>query len=49
MDSLRRLLETGSFSDFTVVCGDRKWQVHKAILCDVDYFRCGIENGFKVW
>lgn len=48
MGSLRRLLETGEFADFTIICGDRKWRVHKVVLYEVDYFRCAIEGGFKV-
>jgi hypothetical protein len=28
-----RLLRTGLFSDVTVKCGDRTWQLHKNILC----------------
>lgn len=26
------LFETGNFADATIVCGDRTWKVHKAIL-----------------
>ncbi|KAK6420992.1 hypothetical protein LTR95_016859 [Oleoguttula sp. CCFEE 5521] len=34
------LQETGEFSDFAIICGDRKWKVHKAILCPQSaYFR----------
>nr|OQO16317.1 hypothetical protein B0A51_14882 [Rachicladosporium sp. CCFEE 5018] len=34
------LLETGEFSDFAVICGERKWKVHMAILCPQSaYFR----------
>jgi hypothetical protein len=28
-----RMLRTGLFSDVTVKCGDRIWQLHKNILC----------------
>lgn len=27
-----RLFETGNFADATIVCGDRTWKVHKALL-----------------
>lgn len=27
-----RLFETGSFADATIVCGERTWKVHKALL-----------------
>lgn len=43
-----RLLETGDFSDFSVVCGDRTWKAHKVVLCRVEYFNKLITSGFKV-
>ncbi|KKY31155.1 putative btb poz domain-containing protein [Diaporthe ampelina] len=42
-----RLLESGEFSDFTIVCGDREWKVHKAILSKVPYFNATVGGGFK--
>ncbi|KAJ4391664.1 hypothetical protein N0V93_005283 [Gnomoniopsis smithogilvyi] len=33
-----RLLAEGSFADFKVVCGDREWKTHRAILQRCDYF-----------
>jgi hypothetical protein len=27
------LLATGEFSDFVITCGDKTWNVHKAIVC----------------
>lgn len=33
-----RLFRTGELSDVTIVCGDRKWNLHKAILCSEEYF-----------
>jgi hypothetical protein len=27
------LLATGEFSDFIIKCGDKTWNVHKAIVC----------------
>ncbi|KAJ0116885.1 hypothetical protein J7T55_010036 [Diaporthe amygdali] len=42
-----RLLETGEFSNFTVVCGDREWKAHKAIISKVPYFKAMVGGGFK--
>lgn len=41
------LLETGVFSDFSVICGDHTWKTHKAILCRTEYFKGAIMRGFK--
>ncbi|GAD93082.1 BTB/POZ domain protein [Paecilomyces variotii No. 5] len=30
---LGKLLDDGSYSDFTIRCKDREWKVHKAIVC----------------
>ncbi|KKY31156.1 putative btb poz domain-containing protein [Diaporthe ampelina] len=46
-DLLNRLLETGEFSDFSVVCDDRTWKAHKAILCRIEYFNKVITSGLK--
>lgn len=43
-----RLLETGEYADFTVICGDREWKTHKAVLARCDYFKTAITMGFKV-
>ncbi|KAH8757254.1 hypothetical protein F5883DRAFT_683943 [Diaporthe sp. PMI_573] len=37
-ESELRLLKSGEFSDFTVICGNREWKVHKNILSKVPYF-----------
>lgn len=42
------LLETGRYSDFSVICGDRIWSTHKAILDRIEYFRKAIMSPFKV-
>ncbi|ROW02410.1 hypothetical protein VMCG_06059 [Cytospora schulzeri] len=43
------LLETGVFSDFTVVCGAKEWKTHRAILNRCPYFEAAMSerNGFK--
>ncbi|KAI1125925.1 BTB/POZ protein [Nemania abortiva] len=39
------LLETGKFSDITVKCGKRTWNLHRAILTSrCKYFRAALEN-----
>lgn len=48
-NSANRLLETGDLSDFSVVCGDRTWKVHKFILCSIEYFNKLIASGFRVF
>ncbi|KAF2470994.1 uncharacterized protein BDR25DRAFT_28881 [Lindgomyces ingoldianus] len=32
-DSLKNLLTSGEYSDFTINCKDKTWRVHKAIVC----------------
>nr|OQO09832.1 hypothetical protein B0A51_17540 [Rachicladosporium sp. CCFEE 5018] len=33
------LLSTGNFADFVIVCGEKEWKVHKAIICpQSEYF-----------
>lgn len=46
---LGKLLEDGSYSDFTIRCGDREWKVHKAIVCSQsDIFDTAINGKFRV-
>ncbi|KAJ9194940.1 hypothetical protein DTO027B5_5637 [Paecilomyces variotii] len=45
---LGKLLEDGSYSDFTIRCGDREWKVHKAIVCSQsDIFDTAINGKFR--
>lgn len=48
MLSSRGLLESGKFSDMKVSCGDRTWNLHKAILSDrCPFFENALTGGFK--
>lgn len=44
------MLETGSFSDCTVISGKQTWKTHKVILSRCPYFASAFSssNGFKV-
>jgi hypothetical protein len=33
ISGLTEVLRTGKYSDLTITCGDRQWEVHKAIMC----------------
>lgn len=43
LDTLSRrmsnIFEQGAFSDCTVVCGKRKWEVHRVVLATTPYFK----------
>ncbi|KAL9113914.1 MAG: hypothetical protein Q9227_002048 [Pyrenula ochraceoflavens] len=43
-----KLLDTAQWSDVTVECGNQKWQLHRAILCEISgYFRDMFDSNFK--
>ncbi len=43
------LLQTGRFSDLTLVCKDRRFRVHRAIVCSRSpVWAAAAEGGFKV-
>ncbi|KAI7265124.1 hypothetical protein KC345_g8569 [Hortaea werneckii] len=45
-DALRKLLETGEYSDLTIKCGDRTFKVHKIIICArSEYFAAACKPG----
>ncbi|KAF2737119.1 hypothetical protein EJ04DRAFT_129332 [Polyplosphaeria fusca] len=45
-NALKQLLFSGDYSDFTIVCGERTWKVHKAIICPrSDYFARAVTFG----
>jgi len=33
MSALATLLEAGKYSDLTILCGDKRYAVHRAIIC----------------
>lgn len=48
-DSNRQLLETGAYSDLILCCGERKFHVHRAILCTKSiFFAKACEGNFMV-
>ncbi|KAI1200359.1 BTB/POZ protein [Nemania serpens] len=43
-----KLLESGDYSDFTLVCEDQKFRVHKSIVCaQCPVFAAATKGGFK--
>ncbi|EGX54029.1 hypothetical protein AOL_s00004g62 [Orbilia oligospora ATCC 24927] len=41
-------LESGKYSDFTVICGPKEWKVHRAIICpQSEYFSTVCDSSFK--
>lgn len=43
------LLESGQYSDFTIACGNVKFQVHRMIICsESDMFTAACNGNFKV-
>ena len=45
----RQLLESGRFSDLTIVCSGQEFKVHKTIVCmQSAFFMACCEGGFKV-
>ncbi|KAI7505191.1 hypothetical protein KC347_g8081 [Hortaea werneckii] len=45
-EALQRMLKTGEYSDLTIKCGDRTFQVHKNIICArSDYFAAACKPG----
>ncbi|KAK6512598.1 hypothetical protein TWF481_001482 [Arthrobotrys musiformis] len=45
---MEELLESGNYSDFTIICGSKEWKVHRAIICpQSEYFKTLCESKFK--
>ncbi|KAF2431542.1 hypothetical protein EJ08DRAFT_669916 [Tothia fuscella] len=48
MTALRTLLEIGKYSDLTIVCGQKEYQVHRAIICSRSgFFDGACSNPFR--
>lgn len=46
---LSTLLESGKYSDLTLLCGSRKWKAHKSVLCiQSDFFAKACDGDFQV-
>ncbi|KAM0269464.1 hypothetical protein ACHAPA_004029 [Fusarium lateritium] len=46
--SLAKLLDTGDYSDLTIICGKDRYKVHKAIVCPrSQFFKAAISGNFK--
>ncbi|RVD86151.1 uncharacterized protein DFL_004441 [Arthrobotrys flagrans] len=45
---MEQLLESGKYSDFTIICGAKEWKVHRAIICpQSEYFTILCDSNFK--
>ncbi|KAJ5318321.1 hypothetical protein N7476_004741, partial [Penicillium atrosanguineum] len=45
---LQRLLDSGRYSDLTISCGEKNFQVHRAIVCSQSsFFDAAVKGGFK--
>ncbi|KAJ9645808.1 hypothetical protein H2201_003612 [Coniosporium apollinis] len=48
MSALATLLEAGKYSDLTIVCGERRWAVHRAVICSRSgFFDGACSNRFR--
>ncbi|KAM0234351.1 hypothetical protein ACHAP5_010117 [Fusarium lateritium] len=46
--SLAKLLDTGDYSDLTIICGKDRYKVHKAIVCPrSSFFKAAVGGKFK--
>lgn len=44
-----RVMESGEYSDLTVLCDDRKYLVHKVVVCSQsNVLAAAMKKGFKV-
>jgi hypothetical protein len=42
-------LQTGDFSDFTILCQNQEFHVHRVVICaESDYFSTMCKSAFKV-
>lgn len=43
-----KLLETGNFADAELICGDKNFKIHKAVVCTRSlWFEKALAGGFK--
>ncbi|KAI5362582.1 Putative BTB/POZ domain-containing protein [Septoria linicola] len=48
LDSIRGLLGDSRYADLTITCGERKWRVHKAVVCTrCEFFAKAVDRRFK--
>lgn len=49
MASNAKLLQTGKYSDLTVKCGAKEWQLHRFIVCEgTKFFAAACDGPFLV-
>ncbi|RMX76633.1 hypothetical protein D0869_10544 [Hortaea werneckii] len=47
-EALQKCLETGEYSDMTITCSGRTWQVHKVVVCSqCPFFAKAVTRRFK--
>lgn len=50
MLSFPRLFECDKYSDLTIVCGTRRYRVHRALVCShSEFFEGACRNPFQEW
>ncbi|KAI1191525.1 hypothetical protein F5B17DRAFT_382209 [Nemania serpens] len=48
LGSLKRLYSSGDYSDLTIMCNGKNYQVHKCIICPrSDFFAAACRHDFK--
>ncbi|GIZ45581.1 hypothetical protein CKM354_000874100 [Cercospora kikuchii] len=48
LDSITGLFGDSTYSDATIQCGERKWRIHKAVVCSqCDFFKVAFDGRFK--
>ncbi|CAK1364433.1 unnamed protein product [Cercospora beticola] len=48
LDSITGLFCDSTYSDATIQCGERKWRIHKAVVCSqCDFFKVAFDGRFK--
>ncbi len=48
MSALATLLEAGKYSDLTIICGEKRYAVHRAVICSRSgFFDGACSNRFR--